>query len=331
MSLTSTLNSGVSALSAFSEGIQVLSNNIANVNTTAFKGSRSEYSDSFSNILRQAAPAPSSGNGSNTPGTQIGTGVQVASVTANHNQGTLSSTGKNTDMAVSGAGFFRVRDVANNVDYVTRAGDFRLDSSGYLVTSEGFRVQGLSDGAATYVATSNGATPPVLQFAQTATAPSAVGDIRIDFNISVGSGITNSTGGAFTDAQVNVGKPTFRSFTVSESGEVIIGLSNGDKVTRGQLLLQNFNDVSGLTKAGNNLYTGLAAAGPIGGTTLTAANNTPGTSGLGKVEVGALELSNVDLSKEMTDMIVIERSFQAASRVVTVSDRMLEEIVNLKR
>ncbi len=327
MSLTSTLNSGVSALSAFSEGIQILSNNIANVNTTAYKGSRSEYSDSFSNILRQAAPAPSSGNGSNTPATQIGTGVQVASVTANNNQGTLSSTGKNTDMAISGAGFFRVRDVANNVDYATRAGDFRLDSSGYLVTSEGFRVQGLSDGATTYSAIAS----PGLSYVQTSIAPSAVGDIKIDFNVSVGSGMTNDTGGAFTDAAVNAAKPTFRSFTVNEAGDVVIGLSNGDKVTRGRLLMQTFNDVSGLTKAGNNLYTGLAAAGPIGGVALTAANNTPGSSGLGKVEVGALELSNVDLSKEMTDMIIIERSFQAASRVVTVSDRMLEEIVNLKR
>ena len=103
MSLTSTLNTGVSALSAFSEGIQVLSNNIANVNTTGYKGSRSEYGDSFSNILRQAAPAPSSGTGSNTPATQIGTGVRVASINADFGQGTLSSTGKSTDLAVSGS------------------------------------------------------------------------------------------------------------------------------------------------------------------------------------------------------------------------------------
>ena len=328
MSLTSTLSTGVSALSAFSEGIQVLSNNIANVNTTAYKGARSEYSDSFSNILRQAAPAPSSGTGSNTPATQIGSGVQVASVTSNYSQGTLSSTGKNTDLGISGAGFFRVRDTLNNVDYATRAGDFRLDSSGYLVTGEGFRVQGLADGAATYSAINNGGA---LSFVQSATAPSAVGDIRIDFNVSVGSGIANNTGGAFTDAQVNADKPTLRSFTVDQTGNVVIGLSNGDTVNRGRILLQNFNDLNGLTKAGNNLDTGLGAAGPIGGVSLSAANNGAGSNGLGRIEVGALELSNVDLSKEMTDMIVIERSFQAASRVVTVSDRMLEEIVNLKR
>lgn len=328
MSLTSTLNTGVSALSAFSEGIQVLSNNIANVNTTGYKGSRSEYGDSFSNILRQASPAPASGNGSNTAATQIGTGVRVASVNADFSQGTLSSTGKNTDLAVSGPGFFRVRDTANNVDYVTRAGDFRIDSAGYLVTNEGFRVQGLNDGAATFSAVDNGG---VLKYVKTATAPSTVGDIRIDFSVAVGGGMTNDTGGAFTDTQVNDGKPTFRSFTVDQAGNVVIGLSNGDTVNRGRILLQNFNDPNGLTKAGNNLFTGLGAAGPIGGLSLSAAKNGAGTNGLGSMEVGALELSNVDLSKEMTDMIVIERSFQAASRVVTVSDRMLEEIVNLKR
>ena len=328
MSLVATLNSGVSALRAFSEGIQVISNNIANVNTTAYKGSRADYADNFSNILRQSAPAPSSGNGSNITATQIGTGVRVASVTADFRQGTLTSTGKNTDLAVSGEGFFRVRDTTNSVDYATRSGDFRLDDAGYLVSSDGFRVQGLYDGAATYSAINDNGG---LRYVKTATAPAAVGDIKIDFKISVGSGLTNDTAGAFTDAQVENGKPTVRSFTVDQVGNVVIGLSNGDTVTRGRILLQRFNDPNGLTKVGNNLFTGFEAAGPVGGVGFTGANNAPGSNGLGRIEVGARELSNVDLSKEMTDIIVIERSFQAASRVVTVSDRMLEEIVNIKR
>ena len=328
MSLVATLNSGVSALHAFSQGIQIISNNIANVNTTAYKGSRAEYADSFSNILRQAAPAPSSGNGSNIPAKQIGTGVHLGSVTADFTQGTLTSTGKNTDLAIAGEGFFRVRDTTNSVDYATRSGNFRLDDSGYLVTSEGFRVQGLSDGAATYSAINdNGA----LRYVKTATAPAAVGDIKIDFKLGIGTGLTNDSAGAFTDAQVEAGKPTIRSFTVDQTGNVVIGLSNGDSVTRGRVLLQTFHDPNALTKAGNNLFTGFEAAGAVGGVGFTGTNNGPGSNGLGRIEVGAQELSNVDLSKEMTDMIVIERSFQAASRVVTVSDRMLEEIVNLKR
>ena len=67
MSLVGSLNSGVSALNTFSQSIQVISNNIANVNTTGFKGSRSEYADGFSNLLQQAAPSASTGVGSNVP------------------------------------------------------------------------------------------------------------------------------------------------------------------------------------------------------------------------------------------------------------------------
>ena len=127
MSLVGTLNAGVSALNTFSQSIQVISNNIANVNTTAFKNSRSEYADGFSNLLQQAAPAVASGVGSNVPSIQIGTGVQLSGVSSSFSQGTLTSTGSNTDLGISGNGFFRVKDTVNNVDYASRSGDFRLD------------------------------------------------------------------------------------------------------------------------------------------------------------------------------------------------------------
>ena len=328
MSLTATLNSGVSALNAFSTGLQVISNNISNVNTVGYKSSRADYSDSFSDILRQSTPSPTSGNGSNTDPLQIGTGVKVGSVTSNFSQGTLSSTGKNTDLGVSGSGFFIVRDTANAVNYATRAGDFRLDDSGYLVTNNGYRVQGLSDGAATYSAVNNSGA---LSYVKTAAAPAAVGDIKVDFNLSIGSGLTNNTAGAFTDTQVDAGKPTIRSFTVDQQGNVVINLSNGDSFNRGRVLLQSFSDPNSLTRSGNNLFSGLASAGPIGGSALSGTNNGPGSNGLGQIQVGALELSNVDLSKEMTDMIIAQRSFQAGSRIVTVTDQLLEETVNLKR
>ena len=328
MSLVATLNSGVSALNAFSKGMQVIANDIANVNTTGYKGSRAQYSDSFSNLLQQAAPSPASGLGSNVPSMQIGTGVQLAGITGDFNQGTLTSTGGNTDMGISGLGFFRVRDTANALDFVTRAGDFRMDDQGYLVTSDGFRLQGLSDGAAAFNAVNdNGA----IRYDKTATTPAALGDIKIDFAPAIGSGLTNSTGGAFTDAQVEAGKPTMRSFTIDQFGNVVIGLSNGDTFVRGQVLLQNFRDPNALTREGNNLFSGFEAAGPFGGVGLSGANNTPGTNGLGRIQVGTLELSNVDISREFSEMIVTQRSFQAGSRVVTVSDSMLEEVINLKR
>ena len=328
MSLVGTLNSGVSALKTFSQSIQVTANNISNVNTTGFKGSRAEYSDNFSDILQRATPSAASGVGSNQSSTAIGTGVQLAGVTSNFSQGTLTSTGSNTDLGIAGGGFFRVRDTANNLDYVTRSGDFRLDDKGYLTTSDGFRVQGLSDGSATYAATS---TAGSLTYTQTPTLPATIGDIKVDFSIGIGAGLTKSTGGAFTDAQVELNKPTMQSFTIDGQGNLSIGLSNGDTMTRGRVLLQNFQDPNALTRQGNNLFNGFAAGGPIGGTDLSEANNAPGTNGLGRLEIGTLELSNVDLGQEFADMIVTQRSFQAGSRVITVSDSMLEEVINLKR
>ena len=328
MSLVGTLNSGVSALTTFSRAIQVTSNNISNVNTSGFKGSRSEFQDSFSNLLQQAAPSPSSGLGSNRDSIQLGNGVRLAGVTSSFAQGTLTTTGSNTDLGISGGGFFRVRDSLNNVDYVTRSGDFRLDDQGYLVTSDGFRVQGLFDGDATFDATDVGGT---ISFAKTATPPATVGDIRIRFAISVGAGLTNSTGGTFTDAEVDAKKPTMQSFTVGPQGDVVVGLSNGDTFVRGRVLMQNFSDPNALTREGKNLFSGIGTAGPTGGPNLSLLNNSPGSNGLGRIEVGTLELSNVDLGQEFADMIVIQRSFQAGSRVITVADSMLEEVINLKR
>lgn len=328
MSLVASLDTGVSALETFSQGMQVISNNIANVNTIGYKGQTAEYADNFSDLLQQGAPSSASGTGSNLDSLQLGTGVNLQSARSSFAQGTLTSTGSDTDLGISGNGFFTVRDSINNVNYVTRAGDFRLDDQGYLVTSQGYRVQGLNDGSATYDATSvNGA----LTYTQTATAPSAVGDMKIDFNIGIGNGLTNSTGGAFTDAQVAADAPTMKSFTVDAQGNVIIGLSNGDTMVRGQVLLQNFSDPNALTRDGSNLFSNMGAAGPIGGVTLSAANNAPGTNGLGSIQVGTQELSNVDLSQQFADMITTQRSFQAGSRIITVSDTLLEEVINLKR
>jgi flagellar hook protein FlgE len=327
MSLVASLDSGVSALATFSKGIQVIANNIANVNTTGYKGARASYADNFSNLLQQGAPSDGSGAGSNLDSLQVGTGVHLQSSAADFGQGTLTSTGANSDLGISGNGFFIVRDSVNGVSYATRAGDFRVDDQGYLVTAEGYRVQGLTGGTATFDATDVSG----LKFVKTPTAPSTIGDIRIKFDVAVGSGITNSTGGTFTDQQVDDSKPSQKSFTVSRKGDVVIGLSNGDTVTVGRVLLQNYRDPNALTREGNNLFSGFEAAGPIGGVALSDTNNSPGKTGNGDVVVGTLELSNVDLSQEFANMITTQRSFQAGSRIVTVSDSLLEEVINLKR
>jgi len=328
MALIGSLTSGVSALDSFEQGLEVIGNNIANVNTTGFKGQTVDYSDTFSDVLQEATPGTASSGGT-VETQQIGTGVQIEGINTNFTQGTLTTTGNNTDLGISGSGFFVVQDPSTGVDYATRDGSFQLDSQGYLVTSQGYRLQGMSGGTATYAATANANGD--LVYTQTAVPATTVGSVQVGFNISIGNGLTNNTAGAFTDAQVQAGAPSMENFTVNTSGTVVETLSNGDTVDAGQVLLQNYQDPSALVNEGDNLYGNTGAAGPVGGIGLTQGNNTAGTGGLGNVEVGTLEGSNVDLTQEFANLITAQRSFQAASRVITTSDSVLDEIIHLKQ
>jgi len=330
MPLLGSLTSGVSALKAFAKGMEVIGDNIANVNTTAFKSSRAQYGDNFGDILQNSAPSPSDGNGSNVITMQTGQGVHLSSIKADFGQGSLNTTGQATDFGVSGEGFFRVRDVVGGTEYATRAGDFRIDDQGFLVTSQGFRVQGLNEGLGQMEATIvNGQ----LRYALTGTTPATtVGDLTIDTGISIADGtLTNNTGGLFTDAEVESNAPGIVGFGVNGTGDIMLQLSNGETFARGRMLLQKYQDPNALVREPGNLFSGLQTANPIGGFALSAANNTPGLGGTGKIEQGMLELSNVDLTEEFAQLINTQRSFQAGSRVITTADQMLEEIVNLKR
>lgn len=330
MALIGSLTSGVSALKAFSQGMEVIGDNIANVNTTAFKGSRTDYADNFGDILQHSASSPSNGNGSDTTTNQIGQGAHVEAIQTDFTQATLTSTGLPTDFGISGAGFFRVRDVSGGKDYVTRAGDFRVDDQGFLVTQQGMRVQGLGGGIGQMDASVvNGQ----LVYSMTSTTPpTTVGDVKVDTGIDIADGtLTNNTGGAYTDAEVEANAPKVQGYGINSQGDIVLQLSNGDSLTRSRLLLQNFNDPNALTREAGNLFSGMQTASPVGGYALSAANNTPGNGGNGSIEQGRLESSNVDLTEQFSQLINTQRSFQAASRVITTADSILEEIVNLKR
>jgi len=327
MALISSLVSGVSGLKSYSKGIEVIGNNIANVNTAGFKGQRPEYSDSFYNTLRRSGG--SQGSGSNTTSTQVGNGVQIMGVTSKFTQGPIEATGIPSDLALEGDGFMMVRDSINDKDFATRQGNLRIDDQGYVVTQNGFRLQGLNNGSIAYNVTESGGE---MVFTASKTAPTAVGDLQVSMPLSVGSGLTNGTGGAFSDAQIEAVAPRLDAYEFDQHGNLQISMSNGDVFTLGQVLLQDFNDPQALVREGNGLYTGFDAAGPKSGSlVLTAADNTPGSNGLAKVRASALELSNVDITEQFASVISTQRSFQASARIVTTSDEMLQEIVNLKR
>ena len=109
------------------------------------------------------------------------------------------------------------------------------------------------------------------------------------------------------------------------TGELIGGFSDGEKRTLGQIAMATFANPAGLEKAGDSNYR--ADAGVTGPADVGLA----GTGQRGTMASGALEMSNVDLAQEFTNLIVAQRGFQANSRVITTSDELLQELVNLKR
>jgi flagellar hook protein FlgE len=114
------------------------------------------------------------------------------------------------------------------------------------------------------------------------------------------------------------------TFNMGSTGEIIGVFSNGLNRRLGQIALANFINPGGLLKMGQSLFSTSANSG-------TAQIGIPGQDGRGQVSAGYLEMSNVELAQQFTSMIVAQRGFQANSRVITASDEMLQELVNLKR
>ncbi|HHV38143.1 MAG TPA: flagellar hook protein FlgE, partial [Tepidimicrobium sp.] len=132
---------GVSGLRVHQNKMDVIGNNIANVNTVAFKRGQMTFQEVFSETVRGAS-APQAGKGGTNP-QQIGLGVGVGSTNIIHTKGALQTTGNATDLMIDGEGFFVVSDDTNFENrYYTRAGNFTLDRDGNLVTSEGYKVLG---------------------------------------------------------------------------------------------------------------------------------------------------------------------------------------------
>lgn len=143
-------------------------------------------------------------------------------------------------------------------------------------------------------------------------------------------GFTDAGLGTRGDIQIDaVGNPTgdttsLKNFNVDASGKIVVVQESGASFVRAQVLLQNFSNPGALIKEGGNLFSGLDEAGPL------ADIAAPDTNGLGKIAGGRLEMSNVDLAGEFADLITTQRGFQASARIITTTDEMLQELVNLK-
>ena len=157
----------------------------------------------------------------------------------------------------------------------------------------------------------------------------AVQDQNIELVFGSGSGGGTSTQypiASTTNFQAQDGYPpgTLSNITVNADGIISGHYSNGQILDLYQITLANFNNPQALRKEGGNLYSLTLASGP-------AYTNAPGQGGLGKINPNSLEQSNVDLATEFVKMIIAQRGFQANSRVITTTDEVLQELMNLKR
>jgi len=391
------LYSGISGLRAHQTMLDVTGNNIANVNTTAFKASATQFQDTLSQ-LTQGAGGPGTTTGGTNPA-QVGLGVQVAGIATNFAQGSSQATGKASDMLISGDGFFITQQGGETV--YSRAGSFDFDSAGRLVTPSGAIVQGW--GAVNGVVNEGGAVGDLSlpvnavipgtatsSVAMTGTLPSdAVGGTQLLRDVKVfdasgaartvsltftkaatgsgwgvsgvdgattatttlgftGSAVTSggtlvigdpAAGGVTVDlttltglAGINTVKATpngsapgsLESYSFGKDGTLVGLFSNGEQKALGRIALATFTNPGGLEKTGENGYRATFNSG-------TAELGAPGSTGLGSLTGGALEMSNVDLSQEFTNLIVAQRGFQANARIITTSDEVLQELTNLKR
>lgn len=457
------LYSGVSGLRVHQTKMDVIGNNIANVNTVAYKSSNVTFSEVFYQTTQSASGANTASGKGGTNAKQIGLGSNVGAISS-----TITSEGANQrtdnafDLKINGEAFFVVQ--SNGRQLFTRAGNFKLDDAGYLVTPTGALVMGwqvdpdtgdvkkdtvsalqpkssdfmytMPEATTAYTVTGNinkndtnflnndpvpmsvhfydslgneytaninvnqsptdvnqynltmgdiycnnkktnlriadpdlgtisfdantgkptgGTTDPVtgetiFQFqiggitaAADAAAAGVTQDewdkmfiaspamtfppITVDYSGMTSLADETNPGGDFGIKGIGGGKPVGKmtGISVAPDGTINGSYSNGDTKILGQIAVATFVNPQGLSKEGDNYYAATLNSGLFDGIGVTV--NAAG----GSINAGVLEMSNVDLSLEFTEMITTQRGFQANSRIITVSDTLIEELVNLKR
>jgi flagellar basal-body rod protein FlgG len=244
-------------LDAQNTRMAVISNNLANTNTTGFKSGRAAFQDLMYQNIRQVG-AQSTQNTQYATGLTLGTGVRIVATEKDYSQGSVLQTNNSLDMSVNGRGFLQITMPDGTVAY-TRDGAFSLDNQGNIVTAAGYPLQ------------------PAI-------------------NVPAGS----------------------QSVTIGNDGVVTVKSATNAKGTQvGQIQLADFINEQGLQPIGNNLVLESAASG-------APQVGTAGTNGLGNLQQGALETSNVNSVTELVSMIECQRSYEMNSKAIQATDQMLQ-------
>jgi flagellar hook protein FlgE len=281
----------ISGLEAHQTMLDVTANNLANVDTIGYKAQRTTFQDELSQTL--AAPTGPNGFNGGSNAKQVGLGVEVGSIDNMMGAGSLQSTGNALDLAIQGDGFLQV---GNGQPGTTSPYTSSLPS-----TVNYSRAGNLTLNSAGFLTTQSG------QYVVGATAPSSSSS-SVPTYLNVPPGSTNiaiGQNGALSYTDENSTNPTF-----------------GQTVNAGYISLATFPNSAGLERDGGSQWSATASSGP-------ATTGTPSVGGFGQTISGTLEMSNVDLATEFTNMITAERGYQANSKVITTADSMLQAVVNM--
>jgi flagellar basal-body rod protein FlgG len=239
----------------------VISNNLANVNTTGFKKSRAVFEDLIYQTVRQ--PGAQSSQDTELPsGLMLGTGVRTVATEKLFSQGNIVQTENPLDVAIEGRGFFQIH-MPDGTQAYTREGSFQMSRDGQLVTASGYELQ------------------PGIVVPENA-----------------------------------------QSITISPDGIVAVTVpGDATPVQVGSIQLADFVNPGGLQPIGRNLLTETAASG-------SPQLGNAGLNGLGTLNQGSLESSNVNTVEELVNMIETQRAYEINSKAIATADQMLQYVNN---
>ena len=405
--MTGAMYAAIAGLKTHMSGLNVIGNNIANVNTVAYKSQRYIFQDAMYTMYSSGSDGTDTKGGQNP--SQIGYGSQISTIDLNMTTGSFSP-GNDLDCMIDGDGFFLVgdKDVAQVIDAqdptsfksltLTRAGNFTIDAGGYLVDGNGSPVYGfltvdttidgepiVSDQLVpirlprmeTVGVDANGEVAEdeedIVGYESILRYPvdremDENGEIADDAPVATLRDYTVTTGEGDDATTVELPFAQFDSISIDKTTGRISGTTKETDqwVTIGFLAIGNVTNPNGVTHDGGFYYKCSDGAGDLqvalmGGaadtlytraadgstTSLTYVNGSLvdteaedvvlsdkaliGDAGTTALSTGGLEGSNVDLATEISNMIVIQRGYQANTRIITVTDSMLEELVNMKR
>jgi flagellar hook protein FlgE len=303
------MGAAISGLEAQQTMLNTTASNLANVDTVGYKSQGTSFVDALSQTIAGGSSQTAQNAGSDPE--QVGLGVSVGAIENNMSQGSDESTGIATDLAIQGNGFFQVA--------ASTASTGGASTNDVNSTPPGTSAPELNTNAIQYTRAGNFQVSP----AGYLTTQSGQYVVGVPADPSTGEPQNPTSGGQNTQGTLPIQIPSDASdVAIGNNGEVTYSEGGTQKVA-GYIQIANFNNDAGLSRDGGSLWSATTASGAA--TTF----DVPGGSGLGSVQSGELESSNVDMATEFANMIDAQNGYEADSKVITTADQMLQTLVQM--